>query len=75
MENLHPEVPCKDDPEKFLSSNALAQRKAKEICHSLCPIRIQCLERALDLNEDRGVWGGMNATERISLKRRRRRTC
>lgn len=71
MEDSNLRVPCDDDPEMFFSSHATVQKKAKAICNSLCPIRIECLERALKLNETTGVWGGMGVAERISLKRRR----
>lgn len=71
MEDADTRVPCSDDPEIFFSTHAVVQRRAKEICNSLCLVRDECLERALRLNETRGVWGGMGVAERNSLKRRR----
>ncbi len=35
-----------------------------------CPVRASCLEHALDIRADDGVWGGMAEAERRSLKRR-----
>lgn len=44
-------------------------------CHGLddgvmCPVRIKCLEHALE-NREFGVWGGMTETERDQLRRSR----
>jgi WhiB family transcriptional regulator, redox-sensing transcriptional regulator len=33
----------------------------------------QCLEWALDTNQDAGVWGGMSEDERRTLRRARQR--
>jgi WhiB family redox-sensing transcriptional regulator len=52
-------------PEKGGDDAALA----KKICRG-CPIRLQCLEFALDNNERYGVWGGLTERERGSLLRR-----
>ncbi|MFC9435278.1 WhiB family transcriptional regulator [Nocardia sp. NPDC057030] len=38
-------------------------RRAKQICHS-CPVRRQCRNYALTVNEPYGVWGGMTEDER-----------
>ena len=42
---------------------------AKQVCAG-CPLRTECLQWALDMNE-RGVWGGTNDDERRALRRRR----
>jgi hypothetical protein len=44
------------------------ERECKEICKH-CPFRIQCLERALVLEEPKGVWGGMTEGERRKFRR------
>ena len=60
---------CRDaDPELFfpvsLSGPALEQiAQAKAICAG-CPVRRQCLDFALDIRQDHGVWGGMTEQER-----------
>ena len=52
---------------------ALAQlERARQICRS-CPVRLACLEWAIDVGADDGIWGGLSAQERQSLRRRRRR--
>jgi WhiB family redox-sensing transcriptional regulator len=52
--------PDKDDSEDL----------AKEICND-CPIRISCLNFAINNNEKEGIWGGMNAAQRIKIKNER----
>lgn len=42
-----------DSPEETESKVS----QAKAICDE-CPVRMQCLQTALDRNEDYGVWGG-----------------
>jgi WhiB family redox-sensing transcriptional regulator len=40
---------------------------AKLIC-STCPVRVQCLNYAIEANEEYGIWGGMTTKERRGLK-------
>jgi WhiB family redox-sensing transcriptional regulator len=42
------------------------------ICND-CPVKDECLEYALDINETHGIWGGLNELERKNLTNRRRR--
>ena len=42
---------------------------AKEICAE-CPVRLLCLEHALEANEQYGIWGGTTYKERKLMKRR-----
>lgn len=69
---------CRDeDPELFFpigtGGPALVQtEQAKAVCHR-CPVIDPCLEWAVETNQSTGVWGGMNETERLALRRRRRR--
>lgn len=44
---------------------------AKAICAE-CPVRIQCLNYALDNEERFGIWGGLAPRELIALRRKRR---
>src|SRR5437764_13011564 len=44
---------------------------AKRVCAE-CPVRQQCLEHALALPEQFGIWGGLTELERAEESRRRR---
>ena len=46
---------------------------AKQICAG-CPVREPCLEWALEVGADHGVWGGLSEAERKSWRRRQART-
>lgn len=46
------------------------EAKAKALC-TQCPVLDVCLEYALKINEEHGVWGGLNEQERRQLVRRR----
>ena len=43
---------------------------AKTVCHR-CPSENECLEYALDSNQDNGVWGGRSEEERRAIRRQR----
>lgn len=43
-------------------------RQAKAICGS-CPVRLECLEYALKLDESWGIWGGLTPGERSRIPR------
>ncbi|WP_406413917.1 WhiB family transcriptional regulator [Streptomyces halstedii] len=78
MDNWRTHAACRDeDPDLFFSIGttgpALVQtEEAKAVCRG-CPVRQQCLDWALENNQDAGVWGGLGETERRTLKRRSRR--
>lgn len=62
------------DPELFFpigtSGPALLQvKEAKAVC-ARCPVTEQCLQWALENNQDSGVWGGLDENERRRLRRR-----
>lgn len=44
--------------------------KAKAIC-SVCPVKEDCLEFALEIKEPYGIWGGFTETERRQVLARR----
>ena len=44
--------------------------KAKAIC-SVCPVKEDCLEFALEIKEPYGIWGGLTETERRQVLARR----
>ncbi|MFE2093316.1 WhiB family transcriptional regulator [Streptomyces sp. NPDC059460] len=78
MENWRMQAACRDeDPDLFFpigsTGPALVQTdEAKEVCRG-CPVREQCLEWAMENDQDSGVWGGLGEAERRALKRRTRR--
>ncbi|GAA2474008.1 WhiB family transcriptional regulator [Terrabacter carboxydivorans] len=58
------------DPELwFADTSQRTKARAASICAS-CPVRRPCLAWALVFDEEYGVWGGLDATERHTLKRR-----
>jgi WhiB family redox-sensing transcriptional regulator len=69
-----------EDPELFFpvgtTGQALEQvERAKQVCRR-CEVIDECLEWALETNQDAGVWGGLSEEERRTLRRgrvRRRR--
>lgn len=66
--------PCMvTDPELWFASHDedYLPRVAKKFCGE-CPVRQQCLEYALKVNEQYGVWGGLTAKERQALQGRGR---
>lgn len=54
------------DPDLFFPTRGETSAEAKHVC-STCPVRADCLNYALDHNEQHGVWGGLGrrARERI----------
>ena len=65
---------CRDtDPDLFFpigtTGFALMQiDRAKEVCDQ-CPVKIDCLDYALETNQDSGIWGGTSEEERRTLRR------
>jgi WhiB family redox-sensing transcriptional regulator len=66
---------CRDtDPDLFFpvgtTGNALVQiERAKQVCDE-CAVRVECLEFALETNQDAGIWGGTSEEERRAIRRR-----
>ena len=66
---------CRDtDPDLFFpvgtTGQALVQiERAKEVCAE-CPVHDECLQYALDTNQDSGIWGGLSEEERRNIRRR-----
>lgn len=58
------------DPEAFYPETGQNAEPAKKIC-SMCSVRAECLEYALDHAEDIGIWGGKSSRERRALRRKR----
>jgi WhiB family redox-sensing transcriptional regulator len=64
----------KSDPETFFldtnvrsSKKAAANDAAKAICKG-CPVIAECLQHALTVPEEYGVWGGMTIEERKEIR-------
>lgn len=63
---------CRDmDPAVFFPSDGIGVQNAQRICAE-CPMKVPCLEYALDNRVDHGVWGGTSERERRRILRRRR---
>ncbi|CAM5292519.1 transcriptional regulator WhiB [Streptomyces spiroverticillatus] len=63
-----------EDPELFFPIGETGPalmwaEEAKAVCRR-CPLMESCLKGALNRNEQYGVFGGLSASERRSLKRR-----
>jgi WhiB family redox-sensing transcriptional regulator len=59
------------DPELFFperGGDGKTSQNAKATC-AVCPVRVECLETAIEAGERYGVWGGMNYKERVAHKR------
>lgn len=56
------------DPEVFFVRGASQSRRAVRICER-CPVRPECLDYALELRIDFGIWGGMTERQRRRLLR------
>jgi WhiB family redox-sensing transcriptional regulator len=73
--NWRDQAAClRENPELFVpigtTGPAIGQLEdAKRVCAS-CLVRDPCLQWAIDTGVDHGVWGGLDESERRSLKRR-----
>lgn len=65
---------CRDtDPDLFFPVGTTGQAliqidRAREVCNQ-CPVKRDCLEFALETNQDSGIWGGMSEEERRAMRR------
>jgi WhiB family redox-sensing transcriptional regulator len=50
----------------------IREKRARGVCAG-CPVRVECLEGALERRDKWGVLGGMNEDERAAERRRRSR--
>ena len=55
------------DPELFFPEQGGSPREAKSVC-AVCPVRLKCLQWALDKDERFGVFGGTTPRERRRMK-------
>ncbi len=67
---------CRDtDPDLFFPVGTTGQALvsidyAKRVCGE-CKVTQECLDFALDTNQDSGVWGGLSEEERRVIRRKR----
>ena len=67
---------CRDtDPELFFPIGTtglalVAIDRAKQVCAE-CEVRVECLDFALETNQDSGIWGGLSEEERRAIRRER----
>lgn len=65
---------CKDtDPELFFPIGSTGQAlqqisQAKAVCDE-CGVKRECLEFAIETNQDCGIWGGTSEEERRDIRR------
>ena len=57
-------------PSLFFPSDGVGVEVAKRICAD-CPMRVRCLDYALDNRIDHGVWGGTSERERRRILKAR----
>jgi len=63
-----------EDPELFFPIGTsgpaiLQEQEAKAVCER-CPVTEECLQWALENNQESGVWGGLDENERRTIRRR-----
>lgn len=68
-------IPCRtNDPELWfpdgrkLIEGDVASEYARALCAG-CPFIVSCLEKALDLGDQHGIWGGTTREERRKMLR------
>ena len=74
METWADQALCKTHPKKEWwfpdQSNHLLGEYAKKVCAE-CSVEEQCLEYALENDEQHGIWGGTTPKQRVRIKKRR----
>lgn len=62
---------CKgSNPDLFFPDRGASTRKAKAICAS-CPVKRECLDYAVEMNEKFGIWGGVSERGRRGIRKAR----
>jgi WhiB family redox-sensing transcriptional regulator len=56
------------DPEAWYPEKGGSTKEAKQICRA-CPVRMECLQYALDREDWFGIWGGLSERQRRRLHR------
>lgn len=58
------------DPEAFFPEKGQTGYAAKRICEE-CPVRPECLDFAMSVDDLHGIWGGLSDRQRYREKKRR----
>jgi WhiB family redox-sensing transcriptional regulator len=67
------QLPCRaNDPELFFADSPADVEYAKSLC-TTCPVRLDCLNGALERREPWGVWGGEWFVQGVVVPRKRPR--
>ena len=67
------QLPCRvNDPELFFADSPADVEFAKTLC-ATCPVRLDCLNGALERHEPWGVWGGEWFVQGVVVPRKRPR--
>ncbi len=73
VEPWHKDRLCaQTDPDLWFPDKGGTSREAKRIC-AACEVQTECLEYALEHNEQHGIWGGVGERERRRIRLDRRR--
>lgn len=62
-----------ESPSTFFFEDTSPSHKARQFC-VICPVRIDCLEYATEHEKDWGIWGGVTARVRLTIRRLMLRT-
>lgn len=62
-----------ESPSIFFFEDTSPNHQARRTCYT-CPVRIDCLEYATEHEKDWGVWAGVTARVRLTLRRLMQRT-
>lgn len=65
-------TPCAQDPELWFAETPEGLEQAKLLCQD-CPLRLMCLQSALERGEPWGVWGGEILQRGQVIERKRTR--
>ncbi len=55
----------------FFPSDGIGVRRAQQVCEG-CPVQATCLDYAIDLRIEHGVWGGKSERQRQRIRRAKR---
>lgn len=55
--------------QEAVKARLVERRHARDDCHTACKVRTLCLQKALDNQEQYGIWGGYYPEQRRQLER------